>query len=38
MYLFYGLFKDAVSISDYIASNCRIINESERIWTEAAVT
>jgi hypothetical protein len=38
MYLFCGLFNDSVSISDYIASNGRIIDELERIWKEAAVT
>jgi hypothetical protein len=32
-----GLFYDAVISSDDMASNSRIINESERIWKEAVV-
>jgi hypothetical protein len=40
IYLFiYGLFNDAISSSDYIASNNRMVlnNELEWIWKEAAV-
>jgi hypothetical protein len=40
IYLFtYSLFNDAVSISDYIASNERMIvnNELERMWKETVV-
>jgi hypothetical protein len=35
----YSLFNDAFSISDYIASNERMIvkNELERMWKEAVV-
>jgi hypothetical protein len=32
-----GLFNDAFSSSDYIASNGRMINELQRIWKEAIV-
>jgi hypothetical protein len=37
--LIYNLFNDAFSISDYIASNERMIvnNELERMWKEAVV-
>jgi hypothetical protein len=40
IYLFiYSLFNDAFSISDYIASNKRMIvnNELERMWKETVV-
>jgi hypothetical protein len=33
-----GLFNDAVSSSDCIASNDTIINELERMWKEAVVS
>jgi hypothetical protein len=32
-----GLFNDAVSSSDYIGSNDRVINESKRMLKEAVV-
>jgi hypothetical protein len=32
-----GLFNDAVSSSDYVASNDRMINELEWIWKDAIV-
>jgi hypothetical protein len=38
MYLFIcGLFNGAVSISEYVASNDRVINELEKVWRKAAV-
>jgi hypothetical protein len=38
MYLFCGIFNDAISISGYITSNGRMIDELERISKEVAVT
>jgi hypothetical protein len=38
IYLFVcGLFNNAVSSSDYIASNNMMVNELERIWKEAVM-
>jgi hypothetical protein len=39
IYLFiHVLFNDAVSSSDYTASNDRMINKLEMIWKEAVMT
>jgi hypothetical protein len=38
IYLFIcGLFNDAVSNSDYIVSDDRVVNELDRIWKEAVM-
>jgi hypothetical protein len=39
IYLFlYGLLKEAITLSDYIASKDKMVSELERIWKEAVVT
>jgi hypothetical protein len=37
VYFVYFLINDAVSLSDYVVSSGRMINELEMIWKEAVV-